>query len=95
MLTILFVLYYFSRFWLLTYLILSYFTAWFLFIKSTKFHFPNLKEKDNFHEEYVGFNRTDGHHLNFLKIFYGVLNYLWIRIFLFALVFLGFYIFFK
>lgn len=97
MLTILFVLYYFSRFWALTYFIMSYLVAVFLFVKSTKYYFPDFKNKENpfFHKDYPGFNRTDGHHVTFGRVLYGVLNYFWFKIIGFGLSFFGFYLYYK
>jgi len=97
MLTLLFVIYYFSKFWVLTYLILSYSVAVFLFLKSSKYYFPNMKHMDNpnFHKDFKGFNRVDGNHVTLGRIFYGVLNYYWIRLVLFAISFIGFYLYYK
>ncbi len=78
----------------MTYLILSYLIAVFLFLKSTKYYFPNLANMNNpnFHKSYEGFNRTDGHHVTFGKILYGVLNYFWLKLLLFSIAVVGFYL---
>lgn len=96
MLTLIFVFYYFSRFWTMLYLISSFILAVFLYVKSAKYFYPNTKDEEpNFHKEYIGFNRIDLHHFSFGRILYGVLNYYWIRLVLNCLAFVGFYLYFK
>lgn len=97
MLTFIIVIYLFSKWTCIAYLTISYLLSMYVYVKSTKYFYPDLTDLENpyYHEKYKGFKRSDGHHISLGRILWGVLGYLWIRIILIAIIFVGWYLYFK
>jgi 1-acyl-sn-glycerol-3-phosphate acyltransferase len=95
---LLFVLYYFSKSFIIFYFVLNYFLAAVIYFKASKNYFPHMKftedeikkfreknpdssckKKQYFHEDFYSFSRIEYNSLSFAKIYYGVLNYFWLK----------------
>jgi 1-acyl-sn-glycerol-3-phosphate acyltransferase len=97
MIPLLFILYFFNKYFIIFYFVLNYLLAVLIFLKATNCYFPHMKftkeetehyqkihpEKKHknqyFHEDFESFGRTELSSISFFWIFYGTLNYFWIK----------------
>ncbi len=104
---ILFILYYFSRTFVIYYLLINYILSIALYTKSLKYYFPFMSfkpteikqfetnraanpsqyhyttssKKQYFHEYYPAFNRTELYSVSFIRVYWGMINYVWLKFF--------------
>src|SRR4051794_27750419 len=90
MIPLLYVLFFCGKKFTLSYLIINYIIAMVIYFKATKNYFPRMKAdksvegvkfspNQNFHEDYLAFGRTELNSISFVWIYYGMLNYFWIK----------------
>jgi 1-acyl-sn-glycerol-3-phosphate acyltransferase len=96
MLPILFILYYFPKWFIITYIVLNYALSILIYFKACSNYFPHMKlnaaeikkfeeehpgdkKKQYFHDEFPSFSRVESASISFFWIYYGILNYFWIK----------------
>lgn len=78
------VLWYTGKTFSVLYFAFNFLLTLYVYYKSTKFYFPNMKDKkaQYFHENYKVFERNELFMLSLVKIYHGLLNYVWFKFFL-------------